>query len=173
MPTKQIRVYADGVFDLFHYGHAKVLEQAKKAFPNVYLMVGVNTQEDTLKHKGITVMTYEERCECVKHSRWVDEVIYDAPWVITKEFMEKYNIDYVAHDGDPYPSHDTEDIYMVPKMEGKFISTKRTEGISTTDLIERILKNIEQYQDRNDHRTQNLFISAFKIHNNVRYPSER
>ncbi|OAY65130.1 Choline-phosphate cytidylyltransferase 2, partial [Ananas comosus] len=29
---------------------------------------------------------------------WVDEVIPDAPWVLTKEFLDKHQIDYVAHD---------------------------------------------------------------------------
>lgn len=145
-----VRVYADGVFDVFHYGHSGVLEQAKKAFPQVHLMVGVNTDEDTLKYKGKTVMSYEERCKCVVGCKWVDEVVYDAPWEITEAFMEKHNIDYVAHDGDPYPSPNVTDIYAVPKRMNKFISTKRTEGISTTDLINRILCNIQEYRDRNE-----------------------
>jgi glycerol-3-phosphate cytidylyltransferase-like family protein len=34
--------------------------------------------------------------------RWVDEVIEDAPWVITNEFLEEHQIDYVAHDSLPY-----------------------------------------------------------------------
>lgn len=34
--------------------------------------------------------------------RWVDEIIVDAPWVITEEFINKHKIDYVSHDALPY-----------------------------------------------------------------------
>lgn len=36
------------------------------------------------------------------HLRWVDEIITDAPWVITEDFINKHKIDYVTHDALPY-----------------------------------------------------------------------
>ncbi|KAJ0240226.1 Choline-phosphate cytidylyltransferase 1 [Hirschfeldia incana] len=151
-PTdRPVRVYADGIYDLFHFGHARSLEQAKKSFPNTYLLVGCCNDETTHKYKGRTVMTAEERYESLRHCKWVDEVIPDAPWVINQEFLDKNRIDYVAHDSLPYAdtSGAGKDVYEFVKKVGRFKETMRTEGISTSDIIMRIVKDYNQYVMRN------------------------
>uniref|UniRef100_A0A1J3D4V7 choline-phosphate cytidylyltransferase n=1 Tax=Noccaea caerulescens TaxID=107243 RepID=A0A1J3D4V7_NOCCA len=148
---RPVRVYADGIYDLFHFGHARAIEQAKKSFPNTYLLVGCCNDEITNKFKGKTVMTESERYESLRHCKWVDEVIPDAPWVLTTEFLDKHQIDYVAHDALPYAdaSGAGNDVYEFVKSIGKFKETKRTEGISTSDIIMRIVKDYNQYVLRN------------------------
>ncbi|EIN05869.1 hypothetical protein PUNSTDRAFT_115777 [Punctularia strigosozonata HHB-11173 SS5] len=145
-PTdRPVRIYADGVYDLFHFGHALQLRQAKLSFPSVYLLVGCCSDELVRQHKNPCVMNHAERCEAIRHCRWVDQVVPEAPWVITSEFLEKYEIDYVAHDEDPYAGAGTDDVYGLVKAEGKFLPTRRTPGVSTSELLERI---VQQYRHR-------------------------
>ncbi|KAF8627592.1 hypothetical protein AX17_006165 [Amanita inopinata Kibby_2008] len=139
-PTgRPVRIYADGVYDLFHFGHALQLRQAKLSFPSVHLLVGVCSDELVREHKSRCVMSHTERLEAARHCRWVDEVIPDAPWVISDDFLGKHQIDYVAHDEDPYAGAGQLDVYSRIKDQGKFLPTRRTPGISTSDLLERIV----------------------------------
>lgn len=117
------------------YSHMRQLEQAKTAFPNTYLLVGVTGDAETHKRKGLTVLTGAERAETVRHCRWVDEVVPNCPWIVTREFLAEHNIDYVAHDDEPYGAEEGDDIYAPIKKEGKFLVTQRTEGVSTTGII--------------------------------------
>ncbi|KAI8934052.1 hypothetical protein NX059_008818 [Plenodomus lindquistii] len=145
---RAVRIYADGVFDLFHIGHMRALQQAKMAFDNVHLIVGVTGNKETHKRKGLTVLSAIERAESVRHCKWVDEVIEDCPWIVTAEFLLKHNIDYVAHDDLPYGADEGDDIYGPIKAKGMFLVTQRTEGLSTTGIITKIVRDYDQYIDR-------------------------
>ena len=147
-PSNPVRIYTDGIFDCFHFGHAKVIEQCKKAFKYTHVTVGVCSDADTIEHKGKNVMTEDERAECVRHCKWADDVIVGCPWVLTMEFMDKNNFHYVAHDNIPYPYKDLPDLYGPYKESGRFYETQRTNGVSTTDLIVRILKDRNMYFER-------------------------
>jgi choline-phosphate cytidylyltransferase len=128
--------------------HMRQLQQAKTAFPDTYLIVGVTGDSETHKRKGLTVLSAKERAESVRHCRWVDEVVEDCPWIINIEFLDKHKIDYVAHDDEPYGASEGDDIYGPIKSQGKFLVTQRTEGVSTTGIITKIVRDYEQYVGR-------------------------
>lgn len=150
IPTyRPVRIYCDGVYDLFHYGHARSLKQAKHLFSNVYLLVGVTDDDITIRLKGNLVMDENERAESLVHCRYVDEVITSAPWELTPEFLDKHKIDFVAHDDIPYKTGDNEDVYKMVKELGMFIPIKRTIGISTSGIITNIVRDYDMYVRRN------------------------
>jgi len=146
---RPVRIYADGIYDLFHMGHARSLLQAKTLFPSTYLIVGVCGDEITHRIKGKTVMNEKERAEAVAHCRYVDEVVLNSPWIVTPEFIEKYQIDFIVHGEDDAYDEDGNDCYQGIKDIGKFMTIKRTDGISTSDLILRIVKDYDGYVRRN------------------------
>ncbi len=86
-------------------------------------------------------MSAKERVECVQHCKWADEVLYPVPWIIDEKFLTDNNIDFVAHDDLPYVTANIDDAYSTCKKLGKFKATQRTEGVSTSDIIQNVLLN--------------------------------
>ncbi len=83
---------------MFHAGHARQFMQAKNIFNNIYLIIGACNDDLASKLKGKTVLNEKERYESLRHCRYVDEIIIDAPLVITEDFLKKHKIDFVAQD---------------------------------------------------------------------------
>ena len=52
----------------------------------------VCSDELTHHYKGKTVMNTDERCEIVRHCRYVDEVVPNAPWQVTMEFIREHRV---------------------------------------------------------------------------------
>lgn len=138
---RPIRVYMDGCFDMMHYGHANALRQAKALGDE--LVVGLIPDVEILRNKGPPVMNGEERLAQVEAVKWVDEVMTGVPYDLTPEFLEelftKHRIDYVVHGDDPCLLPDGTDAYAHAKQLGKFKVIKRTEGVSSTDIVGRML----------------------------------
>ncbi|CAH9102354.1 unnamed protein product [Cuscuta europaea] len=138
---RPIRVYMDGCFDMMHYGHCNALRQARALGDQ--LIVGVVSDAEIIANKGPPVTPLNERMIMVNGVKWVDQVISDAPYAITEDFMKKlfseYNIDYIIHGDDPCLLPDGTDAYALAKKAGRYKQIKRTEGVSSTDIVGRML----------------------------------
>uniref|UniRef100_A0A8C5QEI0 ethanolamine-phosphate cytidylyltransferase n=1 Tax=Leptobrachium leishanense TaxID=445787 RepID=A0A8C5QEI0_9ANUR len=122
---------------MVHYGHSNQLRQARAM--GDYLIAGVHTDEEISCHKGPPVFTQEERYKMVRAIKWVDEIVPGAPYVTTLETLDKYNCDFCVHGNDITLTVDGKDTYEEVKTAGRYRSCQRTQGVSTTDLVGRML----------------------------------
>ena len=137
---KTNRVYIDGIWDLFHYGHVSFIKRCKEEA--VTLIVGVCSDEDCLVIKRKPVLTMDERIQMLKSCKYVDEIIESCPcFGISNEFIKKNNIDLVMH-GDDYSNDTIDKYYSIPIKLGKFKTISYTKTISTTDIINRLTNRI-------------------------------
>ncbi|KOS22646.1 Ethanolamine-phosphate cytidylyltransferase [Escovopsis weberi] len=71
--------------------------------------------------------------------RWVTKTIPYAPYVTDIDYITHYGCKYVAHGDDITSDSDGNDTYRYVKEAGRFKVVKRSPGISTTDLVGRML----------------------------------
>lgn len=132
------RVYTDMVADLFHAGHVSFLQAASEL--GDYLIVGLHSDATTKEYKRSPIMEMSERAVVVQSCRYVDEVILNVATEVTQSFMEQHAIDLVVH------AHAIDDaeyynkFYQYPINAGKFVRLNYTQGISSSEIIQRVLK---------------------------------
>src|SRR4051812_36554327 len=103
------------------------------------LYVGVHSDEAILENKGPTVMTLDERVAAVDACRWSTKSIPSAPYVTSLPWISHYGCQFVVHGDDITTDSNGEDCYRFVKAAGRFLIVKRSPGISTTDLVGRML----------------------------------
>jgi len=135
-PDAVSRVYVDMVGDLFHAGHVSLLREARRH--GDWLVVGVLSDETAASYKRRPIMTLAERVAVIESCRYVDEVIEDAPFLVTEGFLDEHSITMVVH-GDDLSPEGAESVYGSAAAAGKVAYVPRTGGISTTQLIQRVL----------------------------------
>jgi ethanolamine-phosphate cytidylyltransferase len=124
------------VGDLFHAGHVSLLREARRH--GDWLMVGVLSDDTAASYKRRPIMTLPERVAVIESCRYVDEVIADAPLRVTEEFLAEHGITTVVH-GDDLSPEGAEFVYGPAATAGKLTYIPRAGGISTTELIQRVL----------------------------------
>jgi glycerol-3-phosphate cytidylyltransferase len=134
-PPPQTRIYVDMVGDLFHMGHVGLLKAAREC--GDWLIVGVLSDEVASSYKRRPIMELAERVAVIEACRYVDEVIPNAPYRLTAEFLTEHDVAMVVH-GDDIESDVIADIYGPASVANKLKLVRYTAGISTTDLIRRV-----------------------------------
>ncbi len=133
---KPVRVYADIVGDLFHAGHIEFFKKAKAC--GDVLIIGVLADDTVESYKRVPIMTLQERVALISACRYVDEVVVAPPLRLTAEWIREHKIDVIVH-GDDFNPETLKDQYGTALDLGIFKSVPYTKGISTTDILRRIL----------------------------------
>lgn len=122
-----IKVITYGTFDLFHYGHQRLLERAKKL--GDYLIVGVTTDDFDKKRGKINVQqSLMERIESVRATGLADEIIVEEYEGQKIDDIKRFDIDIFAIGSDWVGYFD----YL--KEYCDVIYLERTKGVSSSDI---------------------------------------
>lgn len=86
-----------------------------------------------------SLLSGSHSCAAVDACRWATCPIPNAPYVTSLPWISHYGAQYVVHGDDITSDADGNDCYRFVKEAGRFKIVKRTPGISTTDLVGRML----------------------------------
>uniref|UniRef100_A0A0D3DCB5 ethanolamine-phosphate cytidylyltransferase n=1 Tax=Brassica oleracea var. oleracea TaxID=109376 RepID=A0A0D3DCB5_BRAOL len=142
-------VYIAGAFDLFHAGHVEILRRAREL--GDFLLVGIHNDQTVSAKRGghPPIMSMQERSLSVGACRYVDEVIFGAPWEVSKNTITIFGISLVVHgtvaESDNFQRKE-ENPYAVPISMGIFQILESPLDITTSTIMGRIVANHEAYQ---------------------------
>ncbi|KAH8741063.1 hypothetical protein FG386_001615 [Cryptosporidium ryanae] len=156
-------VYIDGSFDIFHIGHLRLFESAKKKFGG-RLIIGLYDDNTSKRIYGNTfpILKMMDRALTLLSIRNVDDLIFSAPLKISNVLIETYGITHVisCKSIENFLSFDHIDLktdteyfekledfcYEIPRKMGIFhvISDSNSELYSNKEILSRIALNKEK-----------------------------
>jgi cytidyltransferase-like protein len=92
-----MKVYCDGIFDLYHSGHVRHFKLIKERYPNCHLTVGIVGDINASGYKRVPIYKQEDRYILVSSCKYVDDIVKDCPMTVTQQFMDQRAIDLVVH----------------------------------------------------------------------------
>lgn len=124
-------LYVDGVFDLFHHGHLRLLRFVASLGK---LVVGVHSDACTAGYKRLPVHRESHRYELIRSLRIVDRLIPEAPINPDCGWLDTHGVDFVVH-GDNIDPEMAAIWYGHAIQVDRFLLVPSTPGISTTEII--------------------------------------
>jgi D-glycero-beta-D-manno-heptose 1-phosphate adenylyltransferase len=130
-------VFTNGCFDLLHPGHVRYLDQARALGDALVVALNSDRSVRALKGEGRPILSQRERAEVMAALESVDYVtIFDEE--TPRELIAALLPDILVKGGD-WPVEQIVGREEVEAAGGKVLSLPYVEGLSTTDIIERIL----------------------------------
>lgn len=99
----------------------------------------MSSQHEYLQHSPHAKFNLLYSVAAVDACRWATQSVPHAPYVTYLPWVSHYGCKYVVHGDDITSDSDGNDCYRFVKAAGRFRVVKRTPGISTTDLVGRML----------------------------------
>lgn len=134
-------IYTAVVGDMFHAGHVEFFKKARAM--GDYLIVGVIANDVAKEYKREPILTLEERVKVIEACKYVDQVIIAPPLRLTEEMIKELQITYLVR-GDDFSQELLGDQCGVALKRGILRTVPYTKGISTTDIIHRIVDRYNQ-----------------------------
>ncbi|KUI74255.1 Ethanolamine-phosphate cytidylyltransferase [Cytospora mali] len=172
-------VYVDGGFDLFSSGHIEFLRLVveteeklaaqrgwDKDYSPVYVVAGVHDDEVINHWKGINypIMNIYERGLCVLQCRYVNCVIFGAPFTPTKPYLNSWSwgTPHAVYHGPTSFMPLTYDPYTAPKELGIYqeIGEHAFQNVNAGNIVDRIMSSRKQYEERQRRKGEKADVEA-------------
>jgi D-beta-D-heptose 7-phosphate kinase/D-beta-D-heptose 1-phosphate adenosyltransferase len=133
-------VFTNGCFDLLHVGHVRYLQAARALGDALIVAINSDRAVRELKGAGRPVMSESERAEVLAALEAVSYVtIFDE--LSPRALIARLLPDVLAKGGD-YAVDEIHGREEVERAGGRVLALPFIEGASTTDIIERIKKQV-------------------------------